>query len=249
MLVTGESEPKASGTPWDANSASGLSRTARSRPRRCAYIPLSPPHSASKFGCTLAMTPHSPSRADCSAVTISRCSSRCPQRATACVPSRSTTRCKRVDDGADRGVPDHVEARRDAGFGAGAQMRRDGRRDRGRCCRSGPGRRCTARAARPSATPARRRRTGRPPARGRPSSPCRALACPRSVTASPQYPTISTPCRVPRSSCQSSRPPMSGPAHSWTATIPLAAAASRAAVGRGPAARGSAGHGRPPRTR
>ena len=41
--VTGLSEPKARGTPWDANSANGLSVAARETPRRWAYIPSGPP--------------------------------------------------------------------------------------------------------------------------------------------------------------------------------------------------------------
>jgi hypothetical protein len=70
-----------------------------------------------------------------------------------------------------------------------------------------------------------------------------ALGLSRSVTASPQYPTISTPWRMSRSSCQSSRPPMSGPAHSWTATIPLARPQSRAAHGAGALLGGQPGAG------
>src|SRR6476619_1363230 len=61
--VTGLSEPNAIGTPWDASSANGFNLVPRSRPRRCTYLPSSPPHSAQKFGCTLANTPHDPSRA------------------------------------------------------------------------------------------------------------------------------------------------------------------------------------------
>ena len=82
-LVTGASDPNARATPWDASSANGLRRCARSIPRRRAYMPSRPPHSASKLGCMLAITPHPPSFAACSAVTISRCSRRWPHRATA----------------------------------------------------------------------------------------------------------------------------------------------------------------------
>ena len=64
---------------------------------------------------------------------------------------------------------------------------------------------------------ARRRRSGSRPARGR--SPLR-----------PSSRRSRRRGRVPRSSRQSSMPPMSGPAHSCTATIPLAAARSSAAT-------------------
>ena len=57
MLVTGVSEPNAKGTPADANSASGLSPAARPAPSRRAYMPVGPPHRASKLGCMLAMIP------------------------------------------------------------------------------------------------------------------------------------------------------------------------------------------------
>ena len=46
MSVTGESEPRANGTPADASSASGLSPVARSAPSRRANMP-SGPHAVS----------------------------------------------------------------------------------------------------------------------------------------------------------------------------------------------------------
>ena len=81
------------------------------------------------------------------------------------------------------------------------------------------------------ASPARRRRTGRRPGRAR-------RLCPISARASrgdadrlaPVADHLDTVRRTSRSSRQSSRPPMSGPAHSCTATTPEAANASRAAV-------------------
>ena len=74
--VTGLSDPSAIDSPAAAISANGLSVIARCGPRRAAYMPLVPPHSASKAGCTLATTPSRTSAAIPSASTISRCSSR-----------------------------------------------------------------------------------------------------------------------------------------------------------------------------
>ncbi len=114
MLVTGVSEPNARGTPWDANSANGLSRPASigtradgrtCRPRR--------PTARRNCGCTLAITPH--------AAELWRLLGRRPSpgarggarsRATAGAPHRSTTPAERVDDRGHRGVADDVEARR-----------------------------------------------------------------------------------------------------------------------------------------
>ena len=124
--VTGASDPNARATPWDANSANGLRRSARSIPRRRAYMPSGPPQSASKLGCMLAITPHAPSLAACSAVTISRCSRRWPQRATAGTPRSSTTRSKAATTAGDRGVADDVESGCHIGFGARPHVCLDG---------------------------------------------------------------------------------------------------------------------------
>lgn len=74
--VTGLSEPKASGTPARSRAAKGLSVRARSAPRRRAYMPSSPPQSASKAGWTEAVRPSSAKAATVSGVSISACSIR-----------------------------------------------------------------------------------------------------------------------------------------------------------------------------
>ncbi|SKS53141.1 Uncharacterised protein [Mycobacteroides abscessus subsp. abscessus] len=56
-----------------------------------------------------------------------------------------------------------------------------------------------------------------------------SLAWSGSRAGSPQYPVTCTPCSVANSSRKSSNPPISGPPHSCTDTIPSDAAASRAA--------------------
>ena len=128
MPVTGESEPKASGTPWDANSASGLSRTARSRPRRCAYIPsVAAPQ---RVEVRLHAGDDAP-RAEPGGLLgghhfdVLEPVSAARDRLS---PELVDHPLQSIDNRADRRIPDDVEAGRDARFGAGAQMRCDGPR-------------------------------------------------------------------------------------------------------------------------
>ena len=169
-------------TPW-------LDQT----PRRWAYIPDSPPHNASKLGCMLAMTPHDPSRAACSAVDHFEVFEAVPAPRDRRRPAPIDDPRQRVHDGGDRGVADHVESGRDARLGAGEHVRGD-RVDVEVAVAAAVGRhRRTARAAMRCASRARRRRTGRRPAR--------ALRCVRSGLAPrrrrlplhPNTPTTSTP--------------------------------------------------------
>ena len=233
MPVTGLSEPKASGTPWDANSANGFSPAARSAPRRCAYIPVATAPQRVEIG--LHAGDRRPTRRawrPARRSTISRCSSRCPHRATAGTPKRSTTRVERVDHRGDRGVTDDVEARR--ARRASVQAREVGG---DRVAVEVPvaaavggvvvGHGCSHAVCEPSAPS-----TNRSPAS--PRAPVASMSDRASAGGGDGLaPVADRPRRRAawsRSSRQSSRPPMSGPAHSCTATMPAAANASRAAV-------------------
>ena len=170
MPVTGVSEPKARGTPWDANSANGLSRmppvdaealrihaVARRPTRRRNWVARWRPRPTARAG-----RPARPSPSP--GVPAGARSGRRPARRNGRRPARraSTT-------AADRRVADDVETRRDARLGAGRQVRGDrvGVQVAVASHRVARARRCRARAATRCANRGRRRRTGRRPARAR----------------------------------------------------------------------------------
>ena len=115
--VTGESLPKAIGTPADRNAANGFVPRARSAPSRCTYMPSSPPHSASKTGWTLAKTPRRASTAMPSASIISTCSIRCRAARSASTPLLRGL-LETGEHRVHRPVADDVEAALQAGLGA-----------------------------------------------------------------------------------------------------------------------------------
>ena len=157
------SEPKAGGTPADANSANGLSRAARSTPRRRAYMPRRRP-TVHRSSAACWHDPHAPNLVACSSDTISRCSAGAhsgppPGRRTAHdgLGSASTTAAAAASPMTWNPAVTPV--------GAGRQVFGDHRAGPGSSCRSGPGRRHRVGTTRRCAIPARRRRTGPWPAR------------------------------------------------------------------------------------
>ena len=95
---------------------------ARLAPSRVTYMPSGPPQRASKAGWTLATTPHRASTAICSALTISRCSTRCRAARTRIDTELLGDPREALGDGRDGGVTDGVEAGLHAGDGAGADV-------------------------------------------------------------------------------------------------------------------------------
>ncbi len=103
----------------DANSANGFSSAARSAPRRCAYIPSRPPHSASKLGCTLAIDAPRAESGGLLGIDHLDVLESVPAAGHRRHPVTIDDTFERIDNRTDRGVADDVEARRHPRLGAG----------------------------------------------------------------------------------------------------------------------------------